>query len=290
MPEPRQPQRGKMPLFELVGCHDNMTTLQDAAYYKGFTDVVVEAQWLRRDTAQIQGSLGSAGIGFIPLVQGMGHHGPGSYDPACREAEGTTATCPVRRRTWDVLGAVLKKVLRPGVKRLHIGCDEVRIAAVCEDCRAAGLTPEEAYAGYINGCCQLARKISPSVEVMLWADNLCPHNWEGVSPPAAPLKLAGALKLIPKDVILCLWNYGPNPHVGVSNAWELSYAYVQIAKTVEWAKTTGHRFTGSPWTNAKVAQFWIDRLEKAKALGVIATNWGASRECDSVVIKAAYGE
>uniref|UniRef100_A0A6M3L719 Beta-N-acetylhexosaminidase n=1 Tax=viral metagenome TaxID=1070528 RepID=A0A6M3L719_9ZZZZ len=283
-------------LLPLVACHDNIASYQEPAYYAdlGFNAVVFEGLGYGTGTPDpeaTQTALDAVGVELIPEVQGLGHHGPAALDPEALEVVGQTATCPALARTYERVYQTMAKVINQDTKRIHIGCDEVRYINLNSACLATGKTNAELYAAYVRGCYRMARHFNSNIQVMMWADNMQPATqiW-------SYLKVTEALAHIPKEVILCMWNYGYDDYDDEGN-WFLNTSRLatRIPLSIQWARHSRHKFTGSPRYESVGCNLWMSNLKNAygsgaDCLGVIATNWGGSRAGDAIVTSLAYGD
>ncbi len=145
---------------------------------------------------------------------------------------------------------------------LHVGMDEVFLIGedVCPRCK--GKDKAELFAKAVNDYHQhLVGK--RKVEMLLWGDRLIDAEkikygkWE-----ASANGTAGAIDLIPKDIIICDWHYEPRA------------AYESIPMFLE----KGFRVWPASWRKIEGAKALIDysrSFDSEKMLGHLNTTWGA---------------
>ena len=140
-----------------------------------------------------------------------------------------------------------------GSRYFHIGHDEVRDLGVCQRCK--GKAAHELFAADVNKL--HAFFTSKGVRVMMWPDMLLP--WRNGGPPRNVHK---ALGLLPKDIIMCDWDYrGAKEFKGVGLFRE-----------------AGFDATVTPWYN-HVNNFHFAKAGLAAgAMGLIGSTWCGVRE------------
>ncbi len=148
----------------------------------------------------------------IPQVQTFGHFNyvldKEAYkhlaeNPQPDAKRGRYTYCPsnpdVYKLVFDMFDEVIE-VFKP--KYFHIGHDEITFSDIgrCERCKAK--LPKDLLAEDVKKLYDyLAAK---GLKVMMWCDQL-----EAERNGKAPWNTADALPLIPKDIIICDWHYGP---------------------------------------------------------------------------------
>ena len=144
----------------------------------------------------------------------------------------------------------------------HVGMDEVFIIASehCPRCR--GGDPAKLFAKAVN---DLHKHIvgRRKLEMLMWADRLLDSKARGYSEwEASANGTAGAVDLIPKDIILCDWHY-------VKYA---SYPSVPLLLN------KGFRVWPSSWQPLAdamaLSEFCQPYRENARLLGLLCTTWG----------------
>jgi hypothetical protein len=163
---------------------------------------------------------------------------------------------PVVFRLMDELIAVFE------ADALHVGMDEVFLIGEDACPRCKGKEKAKLFAKAVNDCHKylVAKK---NLEMLMWGDRLINANkidygkWE-----ASANGTAGAIDLIPKDIIICDWHYEPRE------------TYASIPMFLE----KGFRVWPAGWrkleaTKALVA--YSRNLNSRKMLGHLNTTWGA---------------
>jgi hypothetical protein len=198
-------------------------------------------------------------IDLIPEIESWGHARwitsvPELADMA-ESPEKTGSLCTCNPRTWEVLGEIYRETaaLFPG-RYIHAGCDE-SVFGICDKCKAkVKAEGEDALVGeHLRRVCELVRAAGKTP--MIWGDVLL-HRRDSV-------------KQVPKDAIICHWDYKPD----------------LPAEPVEFLKSKGFEVVGCPaivwgsreilpmaetWDNvANFARIVLDR----KCLGMETTVW-----------------
>ncbi|MHA1574394.1 MAG: glycoside hydrolase family 20 zincin-like fold domain-containing protein [Alphaproteobacteria bacterium] len=184
--------------------------------------------------------------------------------------------CPNEPLVYEIMKSAIQntvRYLRP--RYLHIGHDEIGMMNADSRCRKAGKTNAENLAADIAKLRASAREVDPRIELMMWADMLNPYHLGKVHKQDPTL---GAVDLLPKDVIMCVWFYSAGQPQNVG--W----------KSIEFFARKGFRTTGSPWYDKQCAREWSEVCSRARkqglnCLGVIYTSWSgrwdALEECAS---------
>jgi hypothetical protein len=147
---------------------------------------------------------------------------------------------------------------------LHVGMDEVFLIGE-DDCpRCKGKSKAEVFAKAVNDYHDhLVGK--RKIEMLMWGDRLIDSSkysygkWE-----ASANDTAGAVDLIPKDIIICDWHY------------EMRDAYESVPMFLE----KGFRVWPASWRKPEAAKAFVDyskRFENPRMLGHLNTTWGAVR-------------
>ncbi|MBN2310389.1 MAG: beta-N-acetylhexosaminidase [Candidatus Hydrogenedentes bacterium] len=160
----------------------------------------------------------------------------------------------MRRSVHDVI-----RCLQP--RYLHIGHDEPRVLNRDTRCTRRGLSNSEIFVDDIKRMREYAREADPEVRLMMWDDAVNPYQ------NAPHFGMQDAARLIPRDVIICIWWYSDRD---VEN---------QIEKSTQYFLDLGFDVTGSPWFEPQNAYTWAETMhrhgEKTKqVLGDLYTSWG----------------
>jgi hypothetical protein len=145
---------------------------------------------------------------------------------------------------------------------LHVGMDEVFLIGedVCPRCR--GKNKAKLFAKAVNDYHKhLVKK--HKIEMLMWGDRLIDagkinySRWE-----ASANGTAGAIDLIPKDIIICDWHYGHRE------------AYESIPMFLK----KGFRVWPAGWRELKATKALVEysrSFENSRMLGHLNTTWGA---------------
>jgi Glycosyl hydrolase family 20, catalytic domain len=164
------------------------------------------------------------GIRLIPQFQSLGHQSwRGGTLPLLKvypQFDLTPGAFPDNKgiycREWDPMNPEVNKVVFQlmdeiidafSADALHVGMDEVFLIGKPQSPSTKGKDPAQVFAKAVNDL--HAHLVNErKVEMLMWADRLFDANkyhwgeWE-----ASKVGTAGALDLIPKDIILCPWHY-----------------------------------------------------------------------------------
>jgi glycosyl hydrolase family 20 len=177
-------------------------------------------------------------------------------------------------REWDVLNPEVWRIVFDLMDEIidafradamHVGMDEVFLLGSEKSPSTKGKDPAQLFAKAVNELhTHLVRK--RKVEMLMWGDRLIDGKkfdlgeWE-----AAVNGTAGAIDLIPKDVIICPWHYEPRE------------SYLSIPMFIE----KGFRVLPAGWKNvdATKALIQFSRLHAGpKLLGYMFTTWGVDKD------------
>ncbi len=145
---------------------------------------------------------------------------------------------------------------------LHVGMDEVFLIGEDSCPRCKGKNKAELFAKAVN---DYHRHLvdERKVEMLMWADRLIDSNkirygkWE-----ASANGTAGAIELIPKDIIMCDWHY------------EKRDAYESVPMFID----RGFRVWPASWKKPDAAEAFIKysrTFDGPKMMGHLNTTWGA---------------
>lgn len=176
-------------------------------------------------------------------------------------------------REWDLLNPDVNRIVFELMDEiasafeadaLHVGMDEVFLLGSDQSPSTKGKDPAQLYAKAVN---DLHRHIVEErhLEMLMWADRLFDGTqgdfgeWE-----ASVNGTAGALDMIPKDIILCPWHYEPRD----------SYPSIPLFLG------KGFRVLPASWkkTDAALALIGYSRKQdNPRMLGHLFTTWGVEK-------------
>jgi Glycosyl hydrolase family 20, catalytic domain len=222
------------------------------------------------------------GIRLIPQFQCLGHQSWKSHTlpllTVYPKLDLTPGAFPQNKgiycREWDPLNPEVNKIVFPLLDEiieafqadaLHVGMDEVFLIGSDKSPTTKGKDRAQVFARAVNdlhGHLVKERK----VEMLMWADRLFDAGkyhwgeWE-----ASKVGTAGALDLIPKDIILCPWHYEKMP------------AYPAIPLFLE----KGFRVLPASWRKLDASRALIEysqKFDSPKMLGHLFTTWGGRKD------------
>jgi len=219
------------------------------------------------------------GVRLIPQFQCLGHQSwkahtfgllteypqfdetPGAYPN--NEGIYCRSWCPLHPEVNPIIFALMDELIEAfDADALHVGMDEVFLIGE-DDCpRCKGRSKAELFAKAVNDYHKhLVGK--HKIEMLLWGDRLIDAGkinygkWE-----ASANGTAGAVDLIPNDIIICDWHYGRR----------------QAYESVPMFLKKGFRVWPASWRVPDAAKALIDysrTFDDAKMLGHLNTTWGA---------------
>jgi hypothetical protein len=181
---------------------------------------------------------------------------PGNKDIYCR------SWCPQHPGVNPVVFALIDELVEGfGANAFHVGMDEVFLIA-SEHCpRCKGGDPAKLFAKAItdlHGHLVGKRKL----EMLMWGDRLLDAKALGYSEwEAAKNGTAGALALIPKDIVICDWHYGKQ----------------EKYPSVPWLLGQGFQVWPSGWQPLEATKAFSDfalQEKNPRLLGYLCTTWG----------------
>lgn len=207
-----------------------------------------------------------------------------SYDYVSRVNSHNCPYCPSEPLVAEIMvRAIRNTVACLSPKYVHIGHDEPAQMNTDSRCRTRlvngrRITNAELFAEDVNRLDAAAKEIDPDVRLMMWADAVNPYH-NGLQFPTDPT--ADALPLLPKDVILNVWFYGPDQPLR------------QGAESLRYFGGRGFATTGSPWYNDLCAERWAraclaSRLRGEECRGVLYTSWGGHWEALEACANSAW--
>lgn len=222
------------------------------------------------------------GIRLIPEFQSLGHQSwkgetfplltvypafdltpgafPGNEGIYCREWD------PLNPEVGKVVFRLMDEIIDAfHADALHVGMDEVFLLGSDQSPSTKGKDPATLFAKAVNDLHQhLVRK--RKIEMLMWGDRLIDGTkydlgeWE-----AAKNGTAGAIDLIPKDIIVCPWHYEPRE------------TYPSIPMFLE----KGFRVLPAGWKNVEATKALIQYSRQhndPKLLGYLFTTWGVKKD------------
>jgi len=154
---------------------------------------------------------------------------------------------------YDIMRQAIRNTIRILHPRyLHIGHDEVQQMGTDSRCRKAGRSNAENFVKEVWALYRMVKAEDPNVRLMMWDDNINPYSHGFFhKDPVVP-----AVDLLPKDIILNVWFYGPSdpPTIGF--------------KSLEFFGKKGYTTTGSPYAEPDCARRWSVAAKRAMDEGI----------------------
>jgi len=188
---------------------------------------------------------------------------PENKDIYCR------SWCPLHPEVNPIVFRLMDELIAAfEAEALHVGMDEVFLIGEDACSRCKGKDKAELFAKAINDYHQhLVGK--HKIEMLMWGDRLIDAGsikygkWE-----ASANGTAGAIDLIPKDIVICDWHYEPRS------------AYESVPMFLE----KGFRVWPASWKKPEAAKAFVDYsltyANNPRLLGHLNTTWGAVRVND----------
>jgi len=220
-------------------------------------------------------------IRLIPQFQSLGHQSwkaetfslltvypkfdltPGAFPNNdgiyCREWD------PLNPEVWKVVFQLMDEILDAfHADAFHVGMDEIFLLGHEQSPATKGKDPSVLFANAVKEIHTHLK--SKKVEMLMWGDRLIDGkkyqmgDWE-----SATNGTAGAVDLIPKDIIVCPWHY------------EVREDYPSIPMFIE----KGFRVLPAGWRDLDAMRALISYSQKnsnPKLLGFMFTTWGVKKE------------
>ena len=194
------------------------------------------------------------GLDVIPQIQSLGHCNywlfrGGQHKELAETPDKPYDYCPSNPDVYRLLFELYEELLPIFEPRyFHIGHDEMRDLGVCPRCK--GKAPHELLAGDVIKLHDFFA--ARDIRIMMWADTLLESRNGG-----PPRDLHRALDLLPKDIILCDWNY----------------AGAKQYPTVQHLRDSGFDVIVTPWYNPTNNAFIAKAAQEADTLGLIGSTW-----------------
>lgn len=235
----------------------------------------------REHLAQLVGACRRAGIRLVPEINCLGHQswGKGIYallraHPEFDETPGRypenegiycRSYCPLHPRVHEVVFDLIDEIADAcDSSAFHAGMDEVFLIGE-DDCpRCRGKNKGELFAGEVRA---LRDHLAKSGRTLwIWGDRLLDGETTGAGRWEASMNgTHAAVRMVPKDVVICDWHYE------------------RAMPTSAWFATEGFTVLSSPWRKPEVALGQLELIRHVRAnapeavasrmAGVLATTW-----------------
>jgi hypothetical protein len=185
---------------------------------------------------------------------------PGNKDLYCREWD------PMNPRVNEIVFALMDELIDAfHAEYFHVGMDEVFLIGNDLSPSTKGKDPAQVFAKVVNDIHNHLVK-ERGVTMLMWGDRLIDGTrydygeWE-----ASMNGTAGAVDLVPKDIVICDWHY------------ELRDSYPSVPMFLE----KGFRVLPSSWRNVEASRAFITysvNLGNPLMLGHLFTRWSSDRD------------
>jgi len=167
---------------------------------------------------------------------------------------------------WRVVFGLMDEIIDAfRADAVHVGMDEVFLLGSEQSPATKGQDPAVLFARAVN---ELHKHLvrQRKVEMLMWGDRLIDgQKYEMGEWEASKNGTAGAVDMIPKDIIVCPWHY------------EVRESYPSIPMLME----KGFRVLPAGWKNVDAIKALIGYSQKnsgPKLLGYMFTTWGVKKE------------
>lgn len=176
---------------------------------------------------------------------------------------------------FDLMSELLEVFEADGI---HVGCDEAMNIGLCPQC--AHQSAADLFAGWITALHDHAA--SQGAQLLMWGDRLLNSSQTGYGEyEAAANGTDAAIRLIPKDILICDWHY---------EAWK-QYPSVRIFGDA------GFHMLLSPWRVKENADRFIDSAiaascgpsRRGQIEGLLMTTWCGSGDLSRVLLQGEEG-
>lgn len=176
--------------------------------------------------------------------------------------------CPSSSRTYEIMTAALQntiEALSPNL--ISLAHDEIIGMNRDSRCRKRNLTNAQLLADDINKLYAIIKEQNPDIKLLLWDDMFNPWHNGGNEKYQVPFggisgKTAGALDLIPKDIIIMLWWYEANDKLG------------KIEKSPAYFESEGFDYLVTAWKEKITILNWSNVAKSRNGcIGTIVTAW-----------------
>lgn len=180
---------------------------------------------------------------------------------------------------WCLANPETQRVLRELIAEMHedfgnppffhLGCDEAQPPS-CPECRKEPYG--ELVCRHIAGLADFVK--SRGARAMIWHDMLLDRDdprWKGFVKCGSKIT-ATLADTLPKDVIVCDWQYSCGDMKETSKDWP----------TMGYFKEKGFAVAGCPWKNCNAMKPMADYIARIGGFGIIETTWHHLRGADWV--------
>ena len=242
-----------------------------------------DAQMTKSEVRRMVAVARDLGVTMIPQINAYGH---GSSARSCSMKHAILDLQPEYEPlfepggwTWCLTNPETQRVLRELIAELHedfgnppffhLGCDEAQPPS-CPECRKAPYN--QLVCQHIAGLVDFVK--SRNARAMIWHDMLLDRadpRWKDFVKhgSAETAKLAD---ILPKDVIICDWEYSYGNMKEVRTDWP----------TIQYFKDKGFPVATCPWMNFRTMKPMADYVAKVGGFGFIETTWHHLRGSDWV--------
>jgi hypothetical protein len=254
--------------------------------YSSHPEVVDENALSKADVEAIVEACRAAGVRLIPLINLLGHQswkekifGLLRSHPEFDETPGKhpnnegiycRSYCPLHPDLHGIIFDLMDELADVcEADAVHVGMDEVFILADPDCLRCRARNRAELFAQEVRTLHD--HLMATKREMWMWGDRLLDGNvtglgkWEGSENGTAP-----AIRLIPRDIVICDWHYESSPPTAAPFAVE------------------GFRVLYAPWRQTEVAMGELDLIRSVRAhadetvaprmLGILQTTWGTASD------------
>lgn len=237
----------------------------------------------RKDLKKLVDVAISLGLTPIPQINLFGH---GSWARSCVGKHATLGAHPelaslfepdgwtwcltnpvVRKYQTDLMDEMLEVFHHPPF--FHAGCDEADNMLTCSTCRKED--PAVLIAGHLKFIHD--HLAEHGVRMLMWHDMLIEQHdprWpDYIANGKAIDGTASLLKKLPKDIVICDWQYGYPAKDGKEPEWSTTAHF----------KRHGFDVLVSPWLDSAGMQSLIKFAANKKLMGVLQTTWHYNRGC-----------
>ncbi|XP_075312962.1 hexosaminidase D isoform X2 [Odontesthes bonariensis] len=229
-------------LFSQLGVDGLLVEYEDMFPYEGklqLLQATAQPAYSRDEVLSMQEFARSKGMEVIPLVQTFGHmefvlkHRPMWHLREMPHCLGTLN--PHKEEGVKLVLEMVRQVveLHPGLKKLHIGADEVYMLGDGEDSKlwlaSPGRTVEQLFLSHVTTVAKAIKETWPHITIIMWDDMMRDMSQD-------TLKASGLVGLVQP----MLWDYTPN--LDVDKTVSLLERYCSASMSDLWAASS---FKGS---------------------------------------------
>lgn len=254
-----------------------------------------DAKMTKEEVRRLVGLARDLGVTLVPQFPSFGHAGS-SRTKTLKHAvlEIRPEYAPLFEPggwNWCLTNPETQRVLRELIDEMHaafgrppyvhLGCDEAQ-PPTCPECRRCPYG--DVVCEHIAGLAAYVKSLG--AQAMIWHDMLLDKDdprWKGYYHNGTR-DTAKMADLLPKDVVVCDWQYAYGKRKDVRTDWP----------TVRYFREKGFPVLGCPWQNYAEMRPMADVLREVGALGYLGTTWNHLRGGDAVAMyryhaSAAWG-